>query len=186
MIPRANTTPIIQATLPALSSQYETWAPDTLGRLVLPDGARSILDLTSSVTLVDQGRGATNAANGVYLDLTVNGNRLLSIQVASAGHSITTQTFDLASNRVELADVNALLSGIDWSGSPVVAVSMETHPSGFVGSALYTANDELSITTDVVPVPEPSGLAVAALALGMLGVVYRGRNSRFGTGRPAA
>jgi hypothetical protein len=105
---------------------------------------------------------------------------LFRVNVAGSSHTLATDTYDITANPADLAGIDTALAGIDWSTAPVVTVAMVTHPFGWPGWELHTNNASFSVTTDATPVPEPSGIAITALAIGMLGVAYRGRKSSRG------
>ncbi len=176
----ANAAPVTQATSPAGSdSSWNTngWTWQALGSVTLGAGTNTVLDLTSTVTLVDQGWGGEDpGGNQVLISLFDNGIDLWDQHVAGATHSSTTETFDITdttTNPTALTTLDAALAGIDWSTSPTVTLQMNATPIAWLGWELHTSNASFSVTSDSSPVPEPISITLFGTALTGLGLIRR-------------
>ncbi len=161
---------IVQSTAPANSDSYyygNGWNHQSLGSVVLAAGTNRILDLTSTVTLWDQGWGGQTYDNGVKISLDVNGTDIWTQAVAGAYHGSTTQTFNILTQPSILSALNVAINGIDWSLAPMVNVEMYTTPYAWGGWELHTRNASFSVTSATVPEPTSALL----LALGLFGVI---------------
>lgn len=156
------------------SDQYAWLNPGfhELGRVAFEAGTQSIRALNTSVTLVDQGWGYQDPGNGVFVDLLSNGNAVYTISVAGATHEWQTKTFDLAANPQVYGALNSALAGINRSAGPI-ELAFRTDAWGYPGWQLHTANDSLSVTTSLQPVPEPETYAMLLLGLGAIGLIKR-------------
>lgn len=164
---------VTQTTAPASSDSYyygNGWNHQALGSVALANGTNSILALTSTVSLYDQGWGGQTGDNGVKIALDVNGNDVWGTSVAGSSHSYSTQTFDITSMPNLLSALNLALTSIDWTSSPTVVVEMFTTPYGWGGWELHTRNASFSVTSQV---PEPDSLLLFGAALAALAVTRR-------------
>ena len=177
--PHAQAEPVTQTTAPAGSDSYwygNGWSWQQLGSVTLADGTNTILGLTSTVTLADQGWGGQTNGNGVRIDLFDNGTDLWGYYVAGATHDWTTQTFDITdttANPDALTNLNLALSGIDWSTSPTVTIAMNATPVAWGGWELHTSNASFSVTSDAVPAPEPVSLVLLGTGLAGLSLIRK-------------
>lgn len=158
------------ATLPAHASVTQTTAPAgsyqqggqaELGRVTFAAGTNYVSNLTSSVTLVDQGWGGQDPSNGVYVGLYNGESHLYSLHLAGAEHDWTTQTRDFGP--AQLTDLNSILRAIDQSLSPTISMRMYTNSWGYPGWSLTTQNATMSVTSSQVP--EPASIALLGLAM---------------------
>ncbi|WP_227470571.1 PEP-CTERM sorting domain-containing protein [Massilia sp. YMA4] len=145
-----------------------------IGRISLQYGTNEILDIDTSVRLVDQGWGYESPTeNAVYVGLFSGDAELYQIRVAGASHEISTQTYDLASNATDYAQLNAALDQLNWSSYPYVTVRFYTHAVGYLGWELHTSNDSMIVNS----VPEPGTYGMLLAGLGLLGACA-GRRKR--------
>ena len=159
----AGAMPVTQSTSPASSQSSNSWNWQELGGVTLAAGTTTVLDLASTVTLVDQGWGGQDPAdNQVIIGLFDNGSEIWGQHVAGATHQLSTQTYDIASSPSTLLSLDAALAGINWSATQTVTMQMEAVPVGYPGWQLNTQNAYFSITSDV---PEPATLALLFMAL---------------------
>jgi hypothetical protein len=163
-----------QTTIPASSdfssNGYNGSDPSyfILGSLALPTDTNLISNLTSSVTLIDQGWGGQSSSNGVMIGLVVDDVRVWGQRVAGADHSWGTDLFDINSDPLSLASLNSSISVIDWNSVSDVKFNMFTTALGYGGWELHVRDASFSVTSEV---PEPSTLAI--FALGMIGLASR-------------
>lgn len=154
---------VTQTTSPAGS--FENGGQTELGRVTFAPGATTVLNLSSSVTLVDQGWGGSDPSNGVYVGLFNGESDLYNLHLAGAGHDWSTQT--TAFGPADLADLNAILALIDLASNPLLTMRMFTNSWGYPGWSLQTTDATMSVTSDTTAVPEPASIAL--LGLGMVG-----------------
>lgn len=171
----AQATIITQSTAPASADSWSGWSWQPLGSITLAKDTNSILGLTSTVTLVDQGWGGQDpTSNQVLVSLFNNSTDLFNIHVAGAYHYTTTQAFNIATQIDVLSGLNAALSTIDWSINPTVTLRMNIAPLGYPGWALHASNASFSATSTV---PEPSTIALFGIALAMAAFASRARKN---------
>jgi hypothetical protein len=172
----AQASPVTQTTPPASGSySVQGYSNTDLGSVTLPNGTSTILGLTSTVTLVDQGWGGQDPTNGVLVRLLDNGSSIWSTYVAGATHSQQTQTYDISTNPAALAALNSALGSVDWTTGPAVTMEMDATPWAYSGWSLTVSNASFAVTSDVTGVPEPSALALlgTSLILGVSALRYR-------------
>ena len=173
----AQASPVTQTAGPFNSDSYwngNGWAQQVLGSVTLTEGTNIITDLSSTVTLVDQGWGGQDYNNGVKISLEENGTSLWTATVAGADHEWATRTYDVTGDPTSLAALNTALDGISWSSAPTVTITMFTTPYGWPGWELHTTNDSFSVTSDV---PEPTSVGFLGIALTMANLVFRRKAS---------
>lgn len=159
---------VVQTTAPAGS--YQQGGQQELGRVTFAAGTNHVSNLTSSVTLVDQGWGGQDPSNGVYVGLFNGENHLYNLHLAGATHDWTTQTRNFGA--AELTDLNALLRAIDQSANLAISMRMFTNSWGYSGWSLTTQNATMSVTSSQIP--EPASIALFGLAMaGMAGARRR-------------
>lgn len=171
----AHADPVTQATSPASAYSYQSFAGTDLGSVTLPNGTNTILDLASTVTLVDQGWGGAASTNGVTLSLLDNGASLWRTYVAGAGHTQSTQTYAISNDPASLLALNTALGSVDWTADPTVTMEMDTAPWGYPGWSLTVSDASFTVTSDTTQVPEPSAFALlgTSLILGVSAFRYR-------------
>jgi hypothetical protein len=176
--PRASASPSTQT---VTANDYNNDSPGNttdLGDAVLASGSIDVSALTTTSTLVDQGWGGQADTNGIVIALVDNGTWLWGQFVAGAQHTWSTQTYDITEDPASLSGLDAALAGIDWSTDPTVSLSMYANGWGYPGWALWAQDNAFTVTSDT-EVPEPAGLAMFDVALGVLGcVVRRGKAMR--------
>jgi hypothetical protein len=154
--------PVVTQTTAPTSSDTCCWSQASLGSITLASGTDTILGLTSTMTIWDQGWGGEDATdNQVIIGLFDNGVGIWGQHVAGGFHNVTTQTFDISSDPTALASLNAALDGIDWSAAPTVTMQMISAGLGYPGWELHTSNASFSVTS----VPEPTSIALLGLGL---------------------
>lgn len=139
----------------------ETWPIVTLGSVVLETGTNTITDLSATATVVDQGWGNISYPNGVAMVLTVNDVQIWRNYFVGANHDVQTANFSILSgdNAASYSALTGAVASIDWSSSPVVAMSIVAEPSGYPAYELHVSNASFSVTSSVSAVPEPSSYA---------------------------
>ncbi len=152
---------VIQSTNPAGSSEHG--GSTELGRVTFAAGTNYVSNLSSTVTLVDQGWGGSDPSNGVYVGLFNGNTDLYNLHLAGANHQWTTQTQDF--NSTDLIDLNTILASIDQDSNPLLTMRMFTNSWGYQGWSLTTSNASMSVTS--AHVPEPTSISL--LGLGLLG-----------------
>ena len=166
----AHADPVTQSTLPASAySDNSNYHLANLGSVTLPNGTNTILALTSTATLVDQGWGGSDPTNGVTISLLDDGKSLWRTYVAGAGHTQSTQTYDLSNDPAPLLALNTALGNVDWMADPTVTMEMDTTPWPYPGWSMSVSNASFTVTSDTTQVPEPSALALLGTSL-ILGV----------------
>jgi FlaG/FlaF family flagellin (archaellin) len=162
---------VTQSTAPASSDQYASSNAGyhELSRITFAAGTNTVLSLTSSVTLKDQGGGGQDPSNGVYVGLYNGETDLYNLHLAGATHTWTTQTQDF--DALDLENLNAFLAGIDQSTNPLISMRMFANAWGYPAWALHTSNATMTITSGQVP--EPTSIALFGLALAGLAVARR-------------
>jgi hypothetical protein len=145
-----------------------------LGTVVLADGTNSLIDISGSMKIADQGWG-NQVGNNVYFGLFLGSTDLINGFAAHAGHTADThvpqytfQTYDLASDPTLLANFNSVLAGIDWSSSPTVSVELFWDGTGYPGYEAHVNSALMTVTSDVVP---DGGTTIALLGMGLAGMV---------------
>jgi PEP-CTERM motif len=145
---------------------YQNPGQFEIGRISLQYGTNEILDIDTSVRLVDQGWGYESPTeNAVYVGLFSGDAQLYQIRVAGASHEVATQTYDLASNATDYAQLNAALDQLNWASYPNVTVRFYTTAVGYLGWELHTSNDSMIVSS----VPEPGTYGMLLGGLGVLG-----------------
>lgn len=145
-----------------------------IGRISLQYGTNRIVDIDTSVSLVDQGWGNESPLeNAVYVGLFNGDAELYRIHVAGASHEMSTQTYDLAMNANDKLQLNAALGQLNWADHPYVNVRFYTHAAGYPGWELHTFDDSMVVSS----VPEPGTYGMLLAGLGVLGACA-GRRGR--------
>jgi hypothetical protein len=163
---------VTQSTAPAGSNSYGSWNQATLGSVTFAHGTNTILGLTSTVSLVDQGWGGQDPnGNQVFIALFQGNDAVWGQHVAGAVHNWTTQSYDISADLNALTALNAAMMDLDWSVNPTVTMRMIASPLGWGGWNLTTANATFSVTSTTVP--EPASLALFGFALAGLAVSRR-------------
>ena len=154
---------VTQTTAPAGSSS-SGWTSTVLGTVTFADDTNTVLDLTSVVSLADQGWGGQDPnGNQVYIALFDNNSAIWSQHVAGAVHGWNTVSFDIANAPSALASLNDAMGAFDWSLGHSLQMKMIASGIGYPGWQLFTSNASFSVTSAVVP--EPSSVALLGLAL---------------------
>ncbi|NNG22113.1 PEP-CTERM sorting domain-containing protein [Telluria aromaticivorans] len=163
---------VVQTTAPAGS--YQQGGNQELGRVTFAAGTNYVSNLSSSVTLVDQGWGGSDPSNGVYVGLYNGENHLYNLHLAGAGHDWSTQTRNFGA--ADLTELNALLLAIDQSANLAVSMRMFTNSWGYPGWSLTTRNATMSITSSQVP--EPASIALFGLAIAGMAAARRRKSAK--------
>lgn len=163
---------VVQTTAPAGS--YQQGGNQELGRITFAAGTNHVSNLTSSVTLVDQGWGGQDPSNGVYVGLYNGNHHLYNLHLAGATHSWTTQTRDFGAD--DLVELNAFLRGIDQSANSDISMRMFTNSWGYPGWSLTTQNATMTIASSQVP--EPASLALFGLAMAGMAAARRRKSAK--------
>ncbi|WEF34919.1 PEP-CTERM sorting domain-containing protein [Pseudoduganella chitinolytica] len=145
---------------------YQNAGSFEIGRISLQYGTNRIVDIDTSVWLVDQGWGNQSPLeNAVYVGLFNGGAQLVQIRVAGASHDGSTQTYDLAENADDYTQLNTALARLDWAAYPDMTVRFYTHAAGYPGWELHTRDASMVVTS----VPEPGAYAMLLAGMGVLG-----------------
>jgi hypothetical protein len=166
---------VVQSTAPASYSGYQQWGWIELGRVTFAPGTSSILGVTTSTEIADQGWGGQSDGNQVFIGLFNNGTAVWTQHVAGARHGWSTQTYDIANDQPALTSLNSALDSIDWTNTTNVSMQILANPIGWGGWALYVNNATMTVTSDSGEVPEPASLCL--LGLGLVGVVASRRKA---------
>lgn len=147
-----------------------------LNSVTLATGSNQIDALTSTATLADQGWGGSDPTNGVYIGLFEGSTALWTQWVAGAGHTISTQNFDIANDPASLASLNAAISKIDWSATQGQPVQMEMIANSWSYTGWHLSVNDAGFSVDSSQVPEPA--SVALLGMGLAGLAAARRKSK--------
>jgi hypothetical protein len=149
-----------------------------IGRVALQYNTYEIVDLDTSMQIVDQGWGGQADDNGVWVSLSIGEQALYTIQVAASNHDWQTATYDLQANPSQYAALNSVLQSVNWSGAPAVSLQFFTTAWSYPGWELHTRNAQFDVLS-INAVPEPTTYAMMLAGFGLLGVACR----RKGTNR---
>jgi len=159
--------PIVQTTLPTDIDNY-SWGFKDLGTIELMQGTNSLLELTSSAIVFDQGWGGYDPfSNGVYIGLFVNGVNLYNEKVADLLRGDNpAQTYDISSHPTSLFSFNAFMGAIDWTPNTTANIEMFANLQAYGGWQEHVREASFSITTAAAEsVPEPTSIALLAMGL---------------------
>lgn len=164
-------TPMTQSVGPVSADSYwdeNGWNQQALGSVTLSRDTRSILGLTSTMNVVDQGWGNQEYNNGVRIGLFDNSTMLWSALVAGADHTLRTVSYDITSYPAALEALNTALAGVNWNDR--ITMQMYTTPDAWPYWELHVSNAVFSLTSDV---PEPTSMALFGLSLAALAAARR-------------
>jgi hypothetical protein len=154
---------VVQTTAPAGSSS-SGWTSTLLGTVTFAQNTDTVLSLTSTVSLADQGWGGQDPnGNQVYIGLFDNSTALWTQHVAGAVHGWNLVNFNIASVPASLDSLNDAMGAFDWSLGHTLQMRMIASGIGYPGWQLFTSNASFSVESAVVP--EPSSVALLGLAL---------------------
>jgi len=168
--------PVTQSTAPAGADSYwysNGWNWQTLGSVTLATGTNSVLSLTSTASLVDQGWGGQDYNNGVKIGLFDNNNLVWYDAVAGSYHNWTTQTY--TAGAATLAALDSSLATVNWADN--ITLQMFTTPYAWGGWELHVANASFSVTSEASSVPEPGALALCGLGIAGLAATRRRKHA---------
>lgn len=158
--------PIVQTTLPTNLDNY-SWGFKDLGTIQLMQGTNSLLALSSSAIVFDQGWGGYDPfSNGVYVGLFVNGVNLYNEKVADLlrGNN-PAQTYDISTHPTSLFNFNSFIGAIDWAPNTTANIEMFANLQAYGGWQEHVRDASFSITTAVESVPEPTSIALLVMGL---------------------